>query len=50
MLDTNDSGASSALHMPDTTVSVREVFGLDIDLQVPAYSERTERVPDFDAS
>ncbi len=36
--------------MPDTTVSVREVFGLDIDLQVPAYSQRTDKVPDLDSS
>ncbi len=33
---------------PDTTVSVADVFGLDVDLQVPAYSERTEGVPDVD--
>ncbi len=34
--------------LPDTTVSVREVFGIDSDLEVPAYSERTEHVPDID--
>ena len=33
---------------PDTTVSVAEVFGLDVDIQVPAYLERTEGVPDID--
>jgi len=30
-------------------VSVRQVFGLDTDLEVPAYSEPDEHVPDFDA-
>ena len=32
----------------DTTVSVRDAFGLDVDISVPAYSERTEQVPDLD--
>ncbi|MEJ5755950.1 hypothetical protein WH513_24215, partial [Salmonella enterica subsp. enterica] len=34
--------------MPDTTVSVSKVFGFQTELQVPAYSERTEHVPDVD--
>lgn len=34
--------------LPDTTVSVRETFGLDIDLQVPAFSTSGEQVPDID--
>jgi cobaltochelatase CobS len=34
----------------DTEVSVREVFGLDIDMKVPAYSKRTEYVPEIDDS
>jgi cobaltochelatase CobS len=34
--------------MPDTTVSVRDVFDIDIDLEIPAYSETTERVPEHD--
>lgn len=34
--------------LPDTEVSVREVFGIDIDMMVPAYSERSEHVPDDD--
>ncbi|KAF0228037.1 MAG: cobaltochelatase CobS [Beijerinckiaceae bacterium] len=33
---------------PDTTVSVREAFGIDSDLVVPAYKARTEHVPDLD--
>jgi hypothetical protein len=32
-------------NMPDTTVNVREVFGIDVDMQVPAYKERTPMSP-----
>ena len=35
--------------LPDTEVSVRETFGIDLDMRVPAYSEKDEHVPDFDA-
>lgn len=34
--------------MPDTEVSVRETFNIDVDMKVPAYKERTEHVPDLD--
>jgi cobaltochelatase CobS len=34
--------------LPDTHVSVRDAFGIDIDLKVPAYSKPGEHVPDFD--
>ena len=33
---------------PDTQINGREVFGVDIDMTVPAFSERSEYVPDFD--
>ena len=33
---------------PDTSIDVRQAFGIDIDLQVPAFSERTEQVPEYD--
>lgn len=33
---------------PDTKVSVRELFGIDLDLEVPAFSQNTEYVPDLD--
>ena len=33
---------------PDTTVSVRETFGIDTDLQVPAFSADDPYVPDLD--
>nr|WP_269823232.1 AAA family ATPase [Variovorax sp. IB41] len=34
---------------PDRMLSVREVFGIDTDLQVPAFSERDDHVPEVDA-
>jgi cobaltochelatase CobS len=34
--------------LPDTTVSVREAFGIDSDIRVPAYSKGDAYVPDFD--
>jgi cobaltochelatase CobS len=34
--------------MPDMKVSVRQVFGIDSDLECPAYSEPNEHVPDVD--
>ena len=36
------------LAAPDTTIDVRTVFGLDIDMQVPAFSEGSEYVPVID--
>jgi len=35
-------------NLPDTTVSVRETFGFDADMVVPAYSETDPHVPDID--
>ena len=35
--------------MPDMKVSVRQVFGIDSDLEVPAYSEVDPHVPDVDS-
>jgi cobaltochelatase CobS len=37
-----------SLTLPEKKVSVREVFGLDLDMEVPAFGERTEHVPDVD--
>ena len=34
--------------LPDTKVSVREAFGIDSDISVPAYSEADAHVPDLD--
>ena len=35
--------------LPDMKVSVRQVFGIDSDLEVPAYSKADEHVPDLDS-
>ncbi len=34
--------------VPDRVLSVRETFGIDADLEVRGFSERTEYVPEFD--
>ncbi len=39
---------SMSENLPDTTVSVREVFNINVDMQVPAFSQPNEYVPDFD--
>ena len=35
---------------PDITLSVRQTFGLDTDMQVPAFSQRSEHVPEVDGT
>ena len=45
---TADIKPTSAINLPDTTVNAREVFGVDVEMQVPAYSVRTEHVPELD--
>ncbi len=35
-------------HVPDIKVSVRQVFGIDSDMEVPAFGEATEHVPVLD--
>jgi len=45
MLATAQTEASG---LPETVVSVRETFNIDSDLQVPAYAEPSEHVPDCD--
>ena len=42
------STPTSAINMPDVVVSAREVFGVDTDMEVPGFSQRTEHVPDVD--
>jgi len=34
--------------MPDTKVSVRKLFNIDSDMEVPAFSEASEHTPEFD--
>ena len=45
----HDSGLSPDM-VPDTKVSVREMFGLDQDLECPAFTERTAYVPEIDSA
>ncbi|KAA5603277.1 cobaltochelatase subunit CobS [Blastochloris sulfoviridis] len=40
--------SASTAPLPDMKVSVRQVFGIDSDLEVPAYSEPEDHVPDLD--
>ena len=44
----NLSAPTSAINTPDIQVSAREAFGVDTDMQVPGFSQRTEHVPDVD--
>jgi cobaltochelatase CobS len=39
---------TSAIDLPDTQVSAREAFGIETDLVAPAFSVRTEHVPEID--
>ncbi|MGE5270841.1 MAG: hypothetical protein ACM3JG_14335, partial [Thiohalocapsa sp.] len=34
--------------LPDIKISVRQTFGIDSDLEVPAFSQPSEHVPDID--
>ena len=45
-----DSRADTVMDAPDKMVSAKELFGIPIDMQVPAFSEADERVPDLDPS
>ncbi|HWK42915.1 MAG TPA: cobaltochelatase subunit CobS [Croceibacterium sp.] len=49
----NEMSSSPASHTtvmtaPDLEIDVRETFGIDIDMKVPAFSKADERVPDVD--
>jgi cobaltochelatase CobS len=39
---------ASQKHVPDIMVSVRQLFGIDTDIQVPAFSQKQDNVPDVD--
>ncbi len=45
---TEKIGALEGDGIPNTKVDVRETFGLDIDLEVPAFSEPSDHVPPID--
>jgi cobaltochelatase CobS len=40
--------SETASGLPDMKISVRQVFGIDTDMEVPAYSQAEEHVPDLD--
>ena len=46
-MTTTNSGVFP-LDAPDITISVRQTFGVDSDMEVPAFSEGEEHVPDID--
>ena len=48
MTTTVDTHKSLANQEPDIMLSVREVFGIDTDLEVPAFSKVDDHVPDID--
>ncbi|MBC7986252.1 MAG: cobaltochelatase subunit CobS [Sphingomonadaceae bacterium] len=45
-----DSRTDTVMDAPDKIARVRELFGIDSDMEVPAFSEADERVPDRDES
>ena len=47
-LATKESETRFPLDAPDTTISVRETFGIDSDLEVPAFSIGEDHVPEVD--
>jgi cobaltochelatase CobS len=42
------ASSETASGLPDMKISVRQVFGIDTDMEVPAYSQTEEHVPDLD--
>src|SRR5580658_629603 len=42
------AGEEALKALPDMKISVRQVFGIDSDMEAPAYSQPDEHVPDFD--
>jgi cobaltochelatase CobS len=43
-----DSRAETLMAAPDKIAKVRDLFGVDSDMEVPAFTEADERVPDLD--
>ena len=40
-----ENSGKSDQNLPDMKVSIRQLFGIDSDMQVPAYSQPDEHVP-----
>jgi cobaltochelatase CobS len=45
-----DGSQAEQIDLPDFEISIRQVFGIDSDMVVPAYSVTTELVPEIDES
>jgi cobaltochelatase CobS len=45
---TTSAATKDAAGLPDLKLSVRQVFGIETDMDVPAYSKAEEHVPDID--
>jgi cobaltochelatase CobS len=48
-MDTQPQGLDPAF-MPDTTADAKKLFGFDVKMKVPAFSRRTEYVPELDTA
>ena len=46
--DTHERSKAHELDAPDIEVSVRQTFGIDVDMVVPGFSKDSEYVPDID--
>ncbi len=47
-MDARENTAEWSPSLPDITISVQQTFGLDCEMQVPAFSQPSEHVPDLD--
>ena len=45
MASTTTAARQNVSGMPDIKVSARQLFGIDTDMEVPAFSAATEHVP-----
>ncbi|MEJ6677612.1 AAA family ATPase, partial [Parasphingorhabdus sp.] len=43
-----DTSGETIMDAPDKMVDARKMFGIELDMEVPAFSEKDERVPDLD--
>ena len=43
-----EARGETVMNAPDKAVKIRDAFGIDSDMEVPAFSEADERVPDLD--
>ncbi|MGE0120758.1 MAG: cobaltochelatase subunit CobS [Dongiaceae bacterium] len=45
---TQQTQSNGSPRLPDITISVQQTFGIECDMQVPAFSQSAEHVPDID--